>query len=98
MIPTKDNCLLALNALAVFESTSLLTEDELLCLSIVREAIQAISLGEDLSHPIPGSPFKKRLLRRVAVSWFHHTAPREKLAPAPLPTLQPPPEQEPVAP
>ena len=57
---------------------SLITPDELVALQIVREALQGIANGEDLNPPPDGAPLKKRLCRRVDVSWFHPNTPRPR--------------------
>ncbi len=61
----------------------LFTVDELEAVEIVRDAVAAISRGEDLSPTPEGQPLKKRLIRRIEVSFFHPNAARPKKVTAP---------------
>lgn len=68
----------ALEALTPFDSKNLLTPDELTCLQLLREALQDIAKGGDISPEIEGVlPHKLRLWRRVTVNHFHPNAPRK---------------------
>lgn len=64
-----------LESLALMDSPLLLSEDELVCLRILREAAEDIIKGGDIS-PAPEGQHKLRLIRRVHVGFFVATAPR----------------------
>ena len=64
-----------LDVLPLLESPLLLTQDELLCLRVLREACEDIIKGGDISPASEGT-HKFRLIRRLSVGFFTVDAPR----------------------
>ncbi len=75
----KAAALAALGALGpFFADGSQMTEDEMKALGVVKEALEAIAIGEDLNPPADGLQ-KMRLIRRIEFRFFVPLAPRPRV-------------------
>lgn len=72
---TQVNARTVLDALPGIENPLTLTQDELVCVRILREACEDIIKGGDIS-PAPDGQHKLRLIRRISVGFFTASTPR----------------------